>query len=164
MHETPPSLEHVELDVTSHPYRSMGPVGLRYLLWFLLALNFVGACVFVSLGAWPVAGFMGLDVLGVWLALRISNAQARAFERIIITRGETTIERVDRRGHQKLWGFQTYWVKAIVQGEENEERVALSCRGRQVEVGVHLPTFERRAFGDLLQQALFRAKNSGTSA
>jgi uncharacterized membrane protein len=53
-------MEPVELDVSSHPHRSMGRGGLRYLLWFILGLNLVGSCVFISLGAWPVAGFLGL--------------------------------------------------------------------------------------------------------
>ena len=164
MHDADTLLEPVELDVSSHPHRSMGAAGLRYLLWLILGLNLVGSCVFISLGAWPVAGFMGLDVLGVWLALTISNAQTLAFERIIIAQGRTTIERVDRHGRRKLWEFQTYWVNATVDGEEDEERVALSCRGHTVEVGVHLPIFERRAFANMLLSALYRAKHSTAHA
>jgi uncharacterized membrane protein len=35
---------------------------------------------FYKIGAWPVVGFLGLDVLIVYLAFRASYAQAQAFE------------------------------------------------------------------------------------
>ena len=45
------------------PHRSLGPTGFLILMACLGGLSFVSGIIFVSLGAWPVFGFFGLDVL-----------------------------------------------------------------------------------------------------
>ena len=54
--------------------------------------------VFWVAGAWPVIGFMGLDVALVYIALRLNFRSARATEIISLTRDQLTIRRVDAHG------------------------------------------------------------------
>ena len=44
----------------------------------LIALNLAAGITFYLLGAWPVVGFMGLDVVLVWWAFRLNYADAGA--------------------------------------------------------------------------------------
>jgi uncharacterized membrane protein len=45
------------------PHRSLGSTGFLILMLAIGGLSFVSGMVFLLLGAWPVFGFLGLDVL-----------------------------------------------------------------------------------------------------
>jgi len=62
------------------PHRSLGPSGFLIFMLCLGGLSFISGVIFVSLGAWPVFGFFGLDVLLVYLAFRANYRSARAYE------------------------------------------------------------------------------------
>ncbi len=51
------------------PHRSLSPRGVRLVAGFAAALLLLPGLVFYLLGAWPVVGFMGLDVIGLYVAL-----------------------------------------------------------------------------------------------
>ena len=151
---------HASFDAVIHPYRSLGPRGFRLFIAFLVVVNAVFAGVMISQGAWPVAGFLGLDVIAVYVAFRLSYAQTRAFERFIID-GETLIvERVDKDGARREWTFPAYWVSVWVDEGELSTTVTLRSHGRSLEVGSYLAPFERKDFAAALRKALSEAKTS----
>ena len=145
-------------DAVIHPYRSLGAEGFRILFGVVVALNLIGAVVTLSLGAWPIVGFLGLDVLAVYIAFRISYAQARAFERVVVDRETLTVERVSRKGARQEWRFPAYWVNVWFDGDEENGTVTLRSHGRSLEVGAYLSPFERKSFADALRDALRAAK------
>ena len=65
---------------TLTPHRSLSRNGFFILMGLVGAVNLVVAVMFVILGAWPIAGFAGLDVLLVWWAFRVNFADARKLE------------------------------------------------------------------------------------
>jgi uncharacterized membrane protein len=154
---------HASFDAVIHPYRSLGPRGFRLFIGFLIAINGVFAAVMISQGAWPVAGFLGLDVLAVYWAFQLSYAQARAFERFVIDGETLLVERVDKDGARKEWTFPAYWVSVWVEEDEVETTVTLRSHGRSLEVGAYLAPFERKDFAAALRKALAAAK-AGPSA
>ena len=142
-----------------HPYRSLGPLGFKILLGVVIAANAVGAVVMLSVGAWPVAGFMGLDVLAVYIAFRLSYGQMRAFERVTINGEALIVERVDVKGWRREWQFPSYWVNVVFEGDEDfNATVTVRSHGRSLEIGEYLSPFERKSFADVLQRALHEAK------
>lgn len=126
----------------------------------LAGVNAAFAAIMISQGAWPVAGFLGLDVLAVYAAFRLSYAQARAFERVIIGGETLTVERVDQKGMRREWTFPSYWVGVWFEGDETEGTVTLRSHGRSLEVGSYLAPFERKDFAEALRKALREAKAS----
>ena len=147
-------------DAVIHPYRSLGREGFRLLLVAVVAANAIGAVFALSLGAWPVVGFMGLDVLAVYVAFKLSYAQAAAFERVTVDPADLVVERVDARGQRREWRFPSYWVGVFVEGGENEaQRVIVRSHGRALEVATYLSPFERQDFADALRRALHEAKS-----
>ena len=46
------------------------------------AVSFVAGVAFLIIGAWPVFGFFGLDVVLIYWAFRVSFAERRDYERI----------------------------------------------------------------------------------
>ena len=55
-----------------HPHRSLGPRGFLILMLAIGGISFVTGMVFLSMGAWPVFGFFGLDVLLVYVAFKLN--------------------------------------------------------------------------------------------
>jgi len=151
-------------DAIIHPYRSLGANGFRLLLIAVVAANAVAAAIMVSQGAWPVAGFMGLDVAAVYVAFHLSYAQARAFERVTIDRNDLIVEQVDRKGLRREWRFPSYWVNVWFDGDDEHGTITLRSHGRSLEVGTFLPLFERKSFADALREALHLAKTSPARA
>jgi uncharacterized membrane protein len=150
-------------DAVIHPYRSLGATGFWILFAVVVAVNLVGAIASLSLGAWPIAGFMGLDVLAVYVAFRMSYAQARAFERIVVNGETLLVERVDRKGARREWSFPAYWVSVWFEGDEERGTVTLRSHGRSLEIGLYLSPFERKDFADALRNALHAARSSPVS-
>jgi uncharacterized membrane protein len=126
----------------------------------LVGANAAFAAIMISQGAWPVAGFLGLDVLAVYAAFRLSYAQAHAFERVIIGGETLTVERVDQKGMRREWTFPSYWVSVWFEGDDTEGTVTLRSHGRSLEVGAYLAPFERKDFAEALRKALREAKAS----
>src|SRR5689334_24455919 len=82
--------------LTAH--RSLGDVGFIVLMSLLSAFSFAGGIVFFLIGAWPVVGFFGLDVLLVYLAFRASYRAATAYEAVTMTSTELRVRKVTHRG------------------------------------------------------------------
>jgi len=62
-------------------------------------VSFVAGIAFLLMGAWPVFGFFGLDVLAIYWAFRIYFRRAKACEEIRVTPSELHVRRVSHRGH-----------------------------------------------------------------
>src|SRR6266478_8712459 len=80
------------------PLRSLNRAGFLVLMGFLSAVSFVAGLAFLLMGAWPVLGFFGLDVLAIYWAFRINFRDARATEEIRVTPSELRVRRVSHRG------------------------------------------------------------------
>src|SRR5665213_1840246 len=70
--------EPLLLETVLRPSPPMSARALAIILAVVAAFNFAFAMSFVLRGAWPIAPFMGLDVLLLALAFRESRIKARA--------------------------------------------------------------------------------------
>jgi uncharacterized membrane protein len=153
-----PGSERAAFEAIIHPHRSLGPKGFKALFVVIIAANLFAAGIVVSLGGWPVVGFLGLDILAVYVAMRMSYAQMRAFERVTINGEALVVEQVDRKGGRREWSFPSYWVSVWFEGDEENGTVTLRSHGRALEIGRYLAPFERKEFADVLRRALREAK------
>ena len=55
----------VLLTATLTPHRSLSRTGFLALMIFLGTVSFAAGVAFLLMGAWPVFGFLGLDVLAI---------------------------------------------------------------------------------------------------
>ena len=58
-----------------------------------VGLIFTLSLLFYSLGAWPVIGFLGIEIGLVWLVFQMNFNAGRNFEQISITPWATSIEK-----------------------------------------------------------------------
>ena len=75
-------------DAVLYPHRSLNSLGFRLLMLGVILISFLVGGLFFAVGAWPVIGFLGLDVLLIYLAFQISYRSATLFERIKLSRKE----------------------------------------------------------------------------
>lgn len=146
------------------PHRSLGRTGFLALMLFLSIVSFSAGIVFLRMGAWPVFGFFGLDVLAIYWAFRVNYARARASEHLVLTPHELRLRRVSHRGHVMEWTFNPHWVR--LDQEEHEEfgieRLYLRSHGRSVAVGRFLGPDEKASFAKALRLALQDARRGPT--
>ena len=103
--------EPVLFSVLLTPHRSLNRTGFVLVMTFLSVISFATGVAFLMMGAWPVFGFLGLDVLAIYIAFKINFGRARAREEITVTPSELRIRRVSHRGHVVEWVFNPLWVR-----------------------------------------------------
>ena len=69
------------LDITVLPYRSLSKKGFRYLMIIVAAIFFSIGIFFWIIGAWPVFGFLGIDVFLLYYAFKINYKNGEIFEK-----------------------------------------------------------------------------------
>ncbi len=142
------------------PHRSLSVSHFRLLLAVFATICGLTTIPFFLLGAWPVIGFMGLDVAIFYLAFRANYRAALAYEQVSLTPLELQFARVSPHGRRLEWRFSPHWVR--LEREEHWEfgtqRLALVSRGERVEVGHFLGPDAKADFADELTRALSMAR------
>src|ERR1700674_1415472 len=93
------------------PHRSLNRTGFLVLMAFLSVVSFAAGLAFLLMGAWPVLGFFGLDMLAIYWAFRVNFLRARATEEISVTPSELRVRRVSHRGHVVDFVLSPLWVQ-----------------------------------------------------
>jgi uncharacterized membrane protein len=150
----PAGASRTRLDLLLRPHRSLSPRGFWLLMGLLAGVSFVAGIMFWQVGAWPVVGFLGLDVALIYLAFRLSYASAHEFERIRLTADALTIELASASGTQRV-EFQPHWLRVdLVERPGRQSRLLLTSHGRSHVVGSFLAPAERAQVAALLRAAL----------
>jgi uncharacterized membrane protein len=146
------------------PHRSLNRTGFMVLMAVLTLASFAAGMVFLMMGAWPVFGFFGLDVLVIYWAFRINFLRARATEEISITHSELRVRRTSHRGHIVEWVLNPLWVQLDqkIHEEFGIERLYLVSRGRRISIASFLGPDEKSSFVEALSAALQIAKRGPT--
>jgi uncharacterized membrane protein len=146
------------------PHRSLSASGFLIVMAAIGGLSFAAGVAFLILGAWPVFGFFGLDVLLVYLAFRINYRTATALEEISVTASELKVRKVTHRGQITEWTLNPVWVR--LDRETHEEfglqRLFLVSRGRRFPIATFLSPGEKASFATALGAAISAAKRGPT--
>jgi uncharacterized membrane protein len=144
------------------PHRSLGPKGFMILMTAVCVVSFATGLLFYLLGAWPVIGFMGLDVLLIYIAFKLNFRALRLYETVDLTDDALTVTRVAPSGKAQSWSFNPYWVRLSLQqrlGRSSE--LSLASHGRRLVFASFLSDDEREDFASALSSALTAARSSG---
>ncbi len=146
------------------PHRSLNRTGFLVLMAVLSVISFAAGVVFLMLGAWPVFGFFGLDVLAIYWAFKVNFRSARAREEISVTPSELRLRRINHRGRVAEWVLNPLWVQLdqVAHEEFGIEKLYLVSRGRSVSVGSFLGPDEKASFAKALRAALQAARRGPT--
>jgi uncharacterized membrane protein len=144
-----------QLDVVLYPHRSLGTTGFAVLMAAIVVLSVAIGAGFMMVGAWPVTGFFGLDVVLVYLAFHWNYREARRAEFVRLDRDSLEVRRLEPNGRSQTWRFEPYWVRVLLEDvSRHDQRLVLRSHGRQVVIGAFLTQDERRELAHALETAL----------
>ena len=143
------------------PHRSLGATGFMVLIGAMLAIWAVTGAIFLINGAWPVFGFFGLDVIGLFLAFHLNYRAARAREEVSVSRTQLHIRKVFPSGKAEQHDFNPFWARFSVarHAEIGITRMAVETRGQSVAIGSFLNPDDRESFATAFSRALATARS-----
>ena len=145
---------------TLTPHRSLTPTGKRVVIGLVAALALVPGLVFYLAGAWPVVGFMGLDVLAIWAALTISMRGGKAYEVITLWPTALELKKVDPKGTEEVLSFLPKTVKFVIDRDYNERVTGLWLKtdANRIPLGAFLSAEEKLSLSKVFGTALRKAR------
>lgn len=146
--------------VRYQPHRSLGPRGFMVVMAIIAGISFVCGLAFLMMGAWPVFGLFGLDVLAIWWGFRLNFRAARACEEITVTPSVIRLRHVTADGTEYREELNPLWTRLTCDEIEDfgVQRLALEARGRPYVIGSFLHTAQREELAESLARALAEAK------
>ena len=146
------------------PHRSLGSVGFVVLMAVIAGISFVGGVVFFVVGAWPVVGFIGIDVALVYWAFRMNYLAAAAYEEVTVTPSELRVKKVSHRGEVAEWSLNPVWtqIDRVTHEEYGLMHLFLVTRGKRLAVATFLGPAEKETFAAALATAIGEAKRGPT--
>jgi uncharacterized membrane protein len=127
----------------------------------LCTVSFGTGLLFFLMGAWPVMGFFGLDVLLVYIAFRLNFRALRVYETVDLRPDALTVTRVDPKGRERSWSFNPYWARLRLDervGRSSE--LSIASHGKRLVFASFLTDPEREDFAAALGAALREARGS----
>ncbi len=154
-------------DAILYPHRSLPPLGFAVLMSAVVTVSAAVGAGFVLIGAWPVTGFFGLDVLLLYLAFRWNYRQGRRAELIRLDQKGLAVRRIEPDGREREWHFEPYWVRVSFDDPPRyDSQLVLSSHGAHLVLGAFLTVAERLEVARALKAALraHRVPEPGISA
>ena len=146
------------------PHRSLGPKGFAVLMSAVCMVSFGTGLLFYLIGAWPVVGFMGLDVALIYIAFKLNYRAARLYETVDLTPNTLTVTRVQPSGKVESWSFNPYWVRLRLEdriGRSSE--LSIASQGKRLVFATFLTDPEREDFAQALTAAISANKAPGAA-
>ncbi len=142
------------------PHRSLGRNGFVILMIIVTAMTIAHSVVFAISGAWPVAAFMGLDLVLIFGAFALNYRAGRARELVKVSRTELAISKIAPSGRSRKVCFNPFWARFQVSrhDEIGITRMNVSGEGRSTDIGGFLNPDDRESFARAFSGALARVR------
>jgi len=142
------------------PHSSLSRRGQQVLILLVAILAGVPAVLFFSMGAWPVLGFMGLDVVLVLWAVRASTRHGGQREQVTLWRDVLEVRQIARGGAIKRHSFNPHTVRLLVgrDAEDHTTDLKLRAPGQDVEIGAFMAMSDKASFAREFGRALRKAR------
>jgi uncharacterized membrane protein len=146
---------------TLTPHRSLTRRGYRYVIALACVMASIPGIIFFSMGAWPIVGFLGVDLLAIGWALAASMRASKQFEVITLWPDELEVKQVTASGKTELSRFNPFFVKLVIDRDFNERITALHLRSRDRDllIGAFLSPDDKTSFARVFGAALKKARN-----
>ncbi|MBW3097670.1 DUF2244 domain-containing protein [Pseudohoeflea coraliihabitans] len=141
------------------PYRSLGRAGLAVLVVLTFAVTIFHLVVFVAAGAWPVAGFFGLDLVLLYGAFWLNGRAGRAREYVRVSPTQVLVEKLTPSGRRSAFRCNPFWARFSVERHEEIGIVAMRVSERHqggTAIGAFLNPEDKESFAAAFSSALAR--------
>ena len=151
------STESIIFSASLTPNRSLS----RFGFWVLfITVSFSASVVgisFMQMGAWPVLGFCGLEMLVLFIAFRANYISGQKSEEVKLTENLLEVRKISPLGHVLRWRFEPTWLQITIDEPlKHDSKLQLASHGRSLEIGAFLTPEERLQLAYALRSALDR--------
>lgn len=145
---------------TLTPHRSLSRRGFSIVIAIIGVVASIPGMIFLSMGAWPIVGFVGLDLLLVWWALRTAMNNGSRYEQVTLWPDQLELKQVSAGGKEQLLRFSPLQVKLVIDRDINERTTALHLRtaDSDTEIGAFLNADDKTSFAKVFGTALKKAR------
>ncbi len=153
------STEELFFDARLRPHRSLSRRGFLLLMIAVATAACLAGLACFLIGAWPVVGFLGLDIALIYLAFKMNYRHGRMYETLRLTRGGLTVARVSHWGERRTWRLQPAWLQVLIDDPPgHDSQLVLRSHGKSLSIGGFLTPEERAELGAALRRALENAR------
>jgi uncharacterized membrane protein len=145
---------------TLRPHRSLERRAFAIMM-LVLAVGFFGiSLLFWSMGAWPVVGFLGLDIALIYGAFHLNYRAGRTVEEVAVSTTSVVVRRISPAGRARQWRFNPFFARLDIDelADEGVTRIRLKTRTDAVTIGAFLNPADRTSFAKALAAALTDAR------
>lgn len=154
-----PTSTVVYLDAMLRPNRSLSRSAFIVVMGVVAALNAFSALAFIQAGAVPIVGFMGLDILIVWLAFKVCFRDQTQWTRVRVTADALRVDHVNPKGEASNVELPTAFARVELKEPLTAHSwLTLANKSEAYVIGRFLTLDERKSLADAIQDALFRAR------
>ncbi|MBQ1543285.1 hypothetical protein C5708_06070 [Caulobacter sp. CCUG 60055] len=148
------------MDAIITPNRSLSKRGFHVLIGALLLISAGWATFFLIIGAPPIPIFLGVDVLAVFVAFKVSYAAGRRAERVQVSAEEVVVTHEWGEAARLVWSSPTAFTRVALEDDgAHEASLSLRLSDKAVTVGEALSPSERHDFAAALDRAIRRARS-----
>ena len=133
-----------------YPNHSLGDTGFALLMGAIVLVSGLIGAGFAMVGAWPVTGFLGLDVVLLYLAFRWNFRQSRRVDMIRLDDNGLTVRQSSPGDEEQTWRFETAWVQVV----QEDRQLRLRSHGKDLVIGTFLTVDERQTLAQALTSAI----------
>lgn len=157
--ETDGAEGRVLFDALLYPNRSLPPAGFKLVLWLFAVAGLAVGGLFLTVGAWPILGFYGLEFAVLYWFLARNTHDGRIYEKVRLTARELRVERGDHRGPRSVETLPPHWLQVRLDDPpDHDSQLVLSSHGRSLIVASFLSPAERAEVAQALRRALDRLR------
>ncbi|MEP1144684.1 MAG: DUF2244 domain-containing protein [Henriciella sp.] len=155
-----PTTEITYLDATLTPNRSLSPRAFTIVMGVVAVMSFGAGLAFVSMGAFPVIGFFGLDALAIWLAFRWNFRKLKQETRVRVTADQIQVEHTTPGRAPLKAKLPTAFARVSLDyPERRPSELKLSHADKAWIIGRFLTPAERKSLKTALETAIRKARN-----
>lgn len=136
--------ETVLFSAELRPNRSSTAKAVKWLALILGSIMVPVALGFSLIGAWPVFGFMGLELVALVALLHFNHRRSGIVERVAVTERQVHLERINHWGRRDAWTFPKHWVRVkLLRPDMPDCRLEIRSHRHAIPLGGFLTPAER---------------------
>ena len=133
------------LNLTIFPHRSLSKKGFHLLMILVAFICLTAGFIFWYLGAWPVFGFLGLDIILIYAAFKLNYRSGNMYERLFIISKKLKILRSLPSGKVQIWELNPYWAQAnLIEINNHQSQLIIKSKNKAVSIGSFLNSYDKK--------------------
>jgi uncharacterized membrane protein len=153
------SFGQIYLDAVLEPPRSLSTRGFNRVMMALGFASLLSGVYFLAIGAWPVMGFLGLEILALWLVFRFSFRAQTARTYVRVTADAVDVRKVDGWGRERRARLAAHFARVeFDRAATGPNALRIATSSRAYPLGEYLTPRERETFARRLSQAISDAR------